>query len=33
MHTIFRLENVKRRENSEDLSVDGRIIFELTLGK
>jgi hypothetical protein len=33
MHTIFWLENVKGRDHSEDIGVDGRIILEWTLGK
>jgi len=33
MHTIFCLERLKGRDNSEDLGVDGRIISELILGK
>jgi len=28
MHTIFWLENLKGRDHSEDLGVDGRIILE-----
>jgi hypothetical protein len=31
MHTIFWLGNVKRRDKSEDLDVDGRIILKLIL--
>jgi hypothetical protein len=33
MHTIFRLENLKGRDHSEDKGVDGRIILEWILGK
>jgi hypothetical protein len=32
MHTIFWLENVRRRDHLEDLGVDGRIILEWILG-
>jgi hypothetical protein len=30
---IFWLENLKGRDHSEDLGVDGRIMLELILGK
>jgi hypothetical protein len=33
MHTKFSLENLKGRDHSEDLGVDGKIILEWTLGK
>jgi hypothetical protein len=33
MHTVFRLENLKGKNYSEDLGVDGRIILEWILGK
>jgi hypothetical protein len=33
MHTIFWLEILKGRDRSEDLGIDGRIIFEWILGK
>jgi hypothetical protein len=33
MHAIFWLENLKERDNSEDLGVDGKIILECILGK
>jgi len=33
MYTVFWLENLKGRDHSEDLAVDGRIILELILGK
>jgi hypothetical protein len=33
MHTEFRSENLKGRDHSEDLGVDGRIILEWILGK
>jgi hypothetical protein len=32
-HTIFWLENLKGRDHTEDLGVDGRIILERVLGK
>jgi hypothetical protein len=32
MHTIFWLENLKERDHSEDLGVDGRIKLEWILG-
>jgi hypothetical protein len=32
-NTIYLLENLKGRDHSEDLVVDGRIILELLLGK
>jgi hypothetical protein len=28
IHTVFRLGNLKERDNSEDLRVDERLIFE-----
>jgi len=28
MHTVFWLENLKGRDHSEDLGVDGRVILE-----
>jgi hypothetical protein len=33
MHTIFWLENLKGRDLSENLGVDGRIILEWIFGK
>jgi hypothetical protein len=33
MHTVFWLENLKARDRSEDLAVDGRIISECIIGK
>jgi hypothetical protein len=33
MHTIFWLENLKGRDHSEDLSIEGRIILEQIVGK
>jgi hypothetical protein len=33
MHTIFSLENLKGRDQSEDLGVDGRIILVWIFGK
>jgi hypothetical protein len=33
MHTVFWLESQKRRDNSEDLRIDERIILEWILGK
>jgi hypothetical protein len=33
MHTLFWVVNVKRRDHSENLVVDGRTILELILGK
>jgi hypothetical protein len=33
MCTQFSSENLKERDSSEDLSVDGRIILECILGK
>jgi hypothetical protein len=33
MHTKFWLENLKGRNHSEDLGIDGRIILELILGE
>jgi hypothetical protein len=33
MHTVFWLENLKGRDHSEDIEVDGRIILEWILGK
>jgi hypothetical protein len=32
-NTIFCLENLKGRDHSEDLGVDGKVILELILGK
>jgi hypothetical protein len=33
MHIIYWLENLKGRDQLEDLGVDGKIIFEWILGK
>jgi hypothetical protein len=33
VHKIFWLQNLKGRDDSEELSVDGRIILEGILGK
>jgi len=33
MHVIFHLENLKERDHSEDLGIDGRTIMKLILGK
>jgi hypothetical protein len=33
MHTIFWLENPKRRDHSGDLGVGGKIILELISGR
>jgi hypothetical protein len=33
MHTVFWLKNMKGRNYSEDLDVDGNIILEWILGK
>jgi hypothetical protein len=33
MHTKFWLEDLKRRDHSEDLDVNGSIILEWILGK
>jgi hypothetical protein len=33
MHAIFWLKNLKGRESSEELVVDGKIILEWVLGK
>jgi hypothetical protein len=33
MHTIFLLENLKRRSHSEYLGIDGWIVFEGSSGK
>jgi hypothetical protein len=33
MRTIFWLENLKVRENSEDLGIDRRMILECILGE
>jgi len=33
MHTVLWLENLKGRDHSEDLGVDGRKILERILGK
>jgi hypothetical protein len=33
MQTTFWLGNLKGRDHLEDLGIDGRIIFEWTLGK
>jgi hypothetical protein len=33
MHTRFWLENLKGRDHSEDLGIDGKIILEWILGK
>jgi hypothetical protein len=33
MHTIFWLENLKRRDHLEELGVDGKIMLEWILRK
>jgi hypothetical protein len=33
MHTLFWLENLKGRDNFEDLDVDGKLILQCMLGK
>jgi hypothetical protein len=33
MHTICYLENLKGRDHSEDLDIDGKIILEWFFGK
>jgi hypothetical protein len=33
MHTVFCLENLKGKDHSEDLGIDGKIILECILGK
>jgi hypothetical protein len=33
MHTVFWLENLKRRDHSEELGIDGRIILERIIQK
>jgi hypothetical protein len=33
MHTQFWSENLKARDHSEDLDLDGKIMFEWILGK
>jgi hypothetical protein len=33
MHIKFRLVNLKERDHSEDLGVDGKIILECIIGK
>jgi len=33
MHTVFWLENLKRRDHLEDLGIYGKIILEWILGK
>jgi len=33
IHTKFLSENLKRKDHSEDLGVDGKIISERNLGK
>jgi hypothetical protein len=33
MHRTYRSTNLKGREHSEDLDVEGKIILELSLGK
>jgi hypothetical protein len=33
MHKVFYLENLKGRDHSEDLDVDGKLIQESILGK
>jgi hypothetical protein len=33
MHTTFWSENLKGRDQSEDLGVDGKMILEMILGK
>jgi hypothetical protein len=32
VHTLFWLENLKGRDHSKDLVVDGKVILELILG-
>jgi len=32
MHTIFWLENLKRRCHSGDLGMDGKIVFNISYG-
>jgi len=33
MRTVFRLENLKGKDHSDDLDVDGKTILECILGK
>jgi hypothetical protein len=33
MRTVFWFENLKGRDTSEDLGVDGRVILKCVLGK
>jgi hypothetical protein len=33
MYTILWLENMKRRDQLEDIDIDARIILEIILGK
>jgi hypothetical protein len=33
MHIVFRLENLKGRDHSEDLDVDGKVTLEWILEK
>jgi hypothetical protein len=33
MHTRFLLENLKGKDHSEDIGIDGKVILEWILGK
>jgi hypothetical protein len=33
MNTLFWLENLNERDNSEDMGIEGKIILESILGK